>query len=382
MLRMAATLFLLSLMGASAPAATLSEKDFHKAQNVAGRLERDKDLVNQTEKRQRQILANLFEINQRIKKISKENSNLESEKELLTASVEDLQDQIVELQGALQEKGRDLINHVRLIQQSKGFGWLNLLSGSQGPAEADLNLYIFMRLTQREKRNIQDYFTQKIQLQKNEKKLQTRLARLDFVMKDLAVRQRDFLMEQTTRKLALNEVKSQKIRVIQRMRTLRNTELVQKLEDTGLLDGLMRASFLEDKGNLNSPAPGELKQRFGIVKSPQSTYYKNHKGIFIQTKVHQEIKAIFEGKVAFVGEVGGFGRTLILDHGDHYYTVYSALSAVDVHEGQLVNRSAVLGQSGSTQFYSNSGSNSGIYFEVRHFSEPQNPMEWLKKGSL
>ncbi len=379
-----AKLFLAILMGlslrAQGQAANVGDigHDEEAVAEIAGKLEQDKALINETEKKQRLILSNLFEINQRIKKISKEKSSLESERQLLEVSISDLKGQIAELQETLQEKGRELINHIRLIQQAQGFGWLSLLSGSQGPTEADLNLYIFTRMTHREKRRIQQYFSQKIQFQKSQVKLQGRLERLNKVTQDLAVREGDFLGVQTARKLALNDIKSKKIRILERLKKLRNTDLVQKLEDTGLLDGLSQASFLEGKGNLDGPAKGLLKQRFGIVQTPRANYYKNHKGIFIQTKLHQETSAVFDGKVAFVGEMGGFGSTLIVDHGDHYYTVYSALSDIEVHEGQKVHRHERLGKTGLSKFYSESG----IYFEVRHFSEPQDPLEWIKKGSL
>ena len=348
---------------------------------VQNQLRQEKNRINETEIKQREILSNLFEINRRIKKISKEQSTLENEKQLLEVSVADLKIQIKDLEAALQGKGRDLISHVRLIQQSKGFGWLNLLSGSQAPAQADLNLYIFTRMTSQEKEKIQQYFSEKIQLQKNHTKLQARLTRLNQVTEDLAVRQKDFLDQQGRRKTAFNEMKTKKGRILDRLKTLRDTQLAQKLEDTGLLDGLTQASFLEKKGNLDGPTKGALKQRFGIVQTPRATYYKNHKGIFIQTKDHQDIQVVFDGKVAFVGEVGGFGKTLIVDHGDHYYTVYSALSEVDVHEGQILRSKDRLGKTGLAKFYSKA-LDEGIYFEVRHFSEPQDPMEWLKKGSL
>ncbi len=357
---------------------TAVDKNQVVAEKIATKLEEDKKLINESESKQRRILSHLFEINQRIKKVSKEKSNLEGEGRLLEVSIFSQKDQILELEQTLQNKSRDLINHIRLIQQAQGFGWLNLLSGSKGPAEADLNLYIFSKLTTREKRKIQSYFVQKAQLQKNQIQLQARHVRLTKVTENLAVRQKDFLGEQANRKIALSEIKSKKSRVLERLKNLRNTELVQKLEDTGLLDGLSQASFLESKGNLDGPAKGTLRQRFGIVQTPRANYYKNHKGIFIQTKLNQDIHVVAPGKVAFVGEVGGFGNTLIVDHGDHYYTVYSALSDIAVHEGQLVEKKESLGKTGLSKFYSDSG----IYFEVRHFSEPQDPIEWIKKGSL
>ena len=371
-------ILLMISIGLTSRASIPSVIDENAAAEIALKLEQNQNLINENEKKQRQILSNLFEINQRIKKISKEKSNLESERQLLEFSIAELKGQITDLETSLQGKGRELINHIRLLQQAKGFGWLNLLSGSEGPAEADLNLYIFSRMTNREKRKIQQYFAQKIQFQKSQAKLQARLERLNKVTKDLAVRENDFLNQQTIRKTALDEIKSKKIKVLQKLKNLRNTQLAQKLEDTGLLDSLTQASFLEGKGHLDGPAKGSLKQRFGIVQTPHANYYKNHKGIFIQTKMHQEIQSVFDGKVAFVGELGGFGSTLIVDHGDHYYTVYAALSDVDVHEGQRVTRHDKLGKTGPSKFYNESG----VYFEVRHFSEPQDPLEWIKKGSL
>ncbi len=369
------TLILCSLMVSVCATAGI---DGNAAEQMAAKLEQHKKQMNETEKKQREILSNLFVINQRIKKISKEKSNLENERQLLEVSILDLKDQIEELQANLQGKGRDLISHIRLLQQAKGFGWLNLLSGSEGPAEADLNLYIFTRITGQEKVKIQQYFAQKRQFQKSQVKLQARLERLNKVTQDLAIREKDFLNEQSSRKTALTEIKSKKVRILEKLKNLRDTQLAQKLEDTGLLDSLTQASFLEGKGNLDGPTKGLLKQRFGIVQTSRANYYKNHKGIFIQTKTPQQIQAVFDGKVAFVGEMGGFGSTLIVDHGDHYYTVYSALSEVDVHEGQFVSKHDKLAKTGASKFYNEPG----VYFEVRHFSEPQDPLEWIKKGSL
>ncbi len=369
------TLILCGLMVSVCATAGVDE---NAAEQMSAKLEQHKKQMNETEKKQREILSNLFVINQRIKKISKEKSSLENERQLLEVSILDLKDQIEELQTNLQGKGRDLISHIRLLQQAKGFGWLNLLSGSEGPAEADLNLYIFTRITGQEKVKIQQYFAQKMQFQKSQVKLQARLERLNKVTQDLAVREKDFLSEQSSRKIALSEIKSKKVRILEKLKNLRDTQLAQKLEDTGLLDSLTQASFLEGKGNLDGPTKGLLKQRFGIVQTSRANYYKNHKGIFIQTKTPQQIQAVFDGKVAFVGEMGGFGSTLIVDHGDHYYTVYSALSEVDVHEGQFVSKHDKLAKTGASKFYNEPG----VYFEVRHFSEPQDPLEWIKKGSL
>jgi murein DD-endopeptidase MepM/ murein hydrolase activator NlpD len=60
------------------------------------------------------------------------------------------------------------------------------------------------------------------------------------------------------------------------------------------------------------------------------------------------------------------GQTLVVSHGDHYFTVYAGLRKSPLTVGEKVQ----LGQSIAE-------SNEVTYFEVRHFSEPLNPEEWV-----
>ncbi len=75
--------------------------------------------------------------------------------------------------------------------------------------------------------------------------------------------------------------------------------------------------------------------------------------------------------------MNGFGRTLIIDHGDHYYSVYSNIEGIDVGLGDEVEQNQVVAKSGLDP----ARSIEGIYFEIRHFSEPADPSLWMK-GSL
>lgn len=348
------------------------------AHQLATNIDKNKKILNQKETEQRQILSSLYEINNQIKQLSKEKSDLETEKNSLEFVVDDLREKIEEVDAQLKAKGRDLLAHIRWIKQSQNFSWLGIFSGSRGPAEADLNLFIFSQLSEREKRKAADFFVQKDLLSKTQSKLSLRLNRLKTVGDALESKEGELLSRQWQKKMALHQIKNQKQTVLRKIKNLRNTELIKKLEDSGLLDGLIQASFMEERGQLQLPIKGQLRHRFGIVKDPESSYYKNHKGIFIQTKQNAEVKSVFDGKVAFLGDIGGFGKTLILDHGDHYFSVYSSLGDVQVQEGHQVAKQQVIAQSSVSQLYKENG----IYFEIRHFSEPQDPMEWIKRGSL
>jgi septal ring factor EnvC (AmiA/AmiB activator) len=83
------------------------------------------------------------------------------------------------------------------------------------------------------------------------------------------------------------------------------------------------------------------------------------------------------GEVRFAGWFRGYGRIVILDHGDGYFTVSGHPDALDVAVGELVGEGDDLGTVGET------GSLSGprLYFEIRQGAEPLDPAEWLESPS-
>ncbi len=89
------------------------------------------------------------------------------------------------------------------------------------------------------------------------------------------------------------------------------------------------------------------------------------------------MKAIFSGTVAFADEVPGFGTTVIIDHGDHYYSVYSHNKKLFVKPGESIKEQQVIGHSGRSAI----NLADGLYFEIRHFSEPLDPQSWLVKSN-
>ncbi|MGE0633330.1 MAG: murein hydrolase activator EnvC, partial [Pseudobdellovibrionaceae bacterium] len=72
----------------------------------------------------------------------------------------------------------------------------------------------------------------------------------------------------------------------------------------------------------------------------------------------------------------GFGTTVILDHGDHYYSIYSGLSKVKVEIGDEIETRQVIAEAG---WVPETGM-PGLYFEVRHFSEATDPSSWFAKN--
>jgi len=99
-----------------------------------------------------------------------------------------------------------------------------------------------------------------------------------------------------------------------------------------------------------------------------------HKAIDIANKAAPLILAADRGTVVAAGWRGGYGKMVIVNHGNGFTTLYAHLSRIDVSPGQQVNQGQPLGQMGST------GRSTGthLHFEIRKNGVAQNPLNYLK----
>ena len=126
-------------------------------------------------------------------------------------------------------------------------------------------------------------------------------------------------------------------------------------------------------GVLVRPVPGSVTSSFGLRVHPILGYARMHTGIDMSAGYGQAIKAAASGRVILAGPYGGYGNTVIIDHGGAMTTLYAHQSELNVSYGQEVAASDVIGYVGS------SGLSTGphLHFEVRISGRPVNPMEYL-----
>ncbi|NMA67364.1 MAG: M23 family metallopeptidase [Clostridiaceae bacterium] len=101
----------------------------------------------------------------------------------------------------------------------------------------------------------------------------------------------------------------------------------------------------------------------------------HHDGIDIGDKVGSPIYAAGSGKVILAGYNGGYGKCIIISHGNGFKTVYGHLSAYNVKEGDWVKKGQQIGKMGST------GTSTGphLHFEVRINDVAVEPLQFLEK---
>jgi murein hydrolase activator len=128
-------------------------------------------------------------------------------------------------------------------------------------------------------------------------------------------------------------------------------------------------------GKLDWPVEGTIVYRFGRDTLPSGGIIRWN-GIGIAAAAGTAVHAVEAGKVRLVGQFGTYGLTVVLEHGNGYYSVYSHLQSAAVKLGDTITKGAELGRVGGE----NSDYGAHLHFEIRGDNQVAlDPTEWLRK---
>ncbi len=97
-----------------------------------------------------------------------------------------------------------------------------------------------------------------------------------------------------------------------------------------------------------------------------------HLGVDLASIKQSPVPAANSGKVAFVGSLGIYGNTVIIDHGLGLFSLYAHLSSISREQGQPVARGDVIGRTGS----SGMAGGDHLHFSMLVHNTFVNPVEW------
>ncbi|MEH1864322.1 MAG: peptidoglycan DD-metalloendopeptidase family protein [Nostoc sp.] len=131
--------------------------------------------------------------------------------------------------------------------------------------------------------------------------------------------------------------------------------------------------IIRGTGVMTYPSDAPTSSPFGWRIHPILGYRRFHAGLDFAASYGSKIRAADSGKVIFAGWYGGYGRAVIINHGNGLTTLYGHTSELYVTEGQAVERGQAIGAVGSTGF----STGPHLHFEVRRNGTPVNPTDYL-----
>ena len=221
-------------------------------------------------------------------------------------------------------------------------------------------------------------------LLQRESRLAEYLDHLNRLKQTLAVKERELAVKRRERSDFLSRVRLEKGQTESRLKEV--TEATERL-DTLVTDLVRRAQRAREvamaprvsvsAGKLVWPLRGTILQKFGKHRHKiyNATVYSS--GIEIGAKVGTPVTAAGTGVVAFSDWMQGYGRVLILDHGNGIHTVYGHLQDVMVSVAQGVKQGVVVGTAGDT----GSMGVPSLYFEIRSRGRAVDPERHLMARS-
>ncbi len=216
------------------------------------------------------------------------------------------------------------------------------------------------------------------------------LARLRDEGARVAERREQAVARLETRRVALRQERAAKREVLEGIRGDRARErsalaelerAARALEET--LDRLDRSArpapatppgaFAALQGRLDHPVDGAIARDFGRSTDDEFHTQLFHKGVDFEAELGTPVRAVAPGRVRFAGWFRGYGRLVILDHGDRFFTVSGHLDRIDVAVGDDLLAADPIGTVGE------SGSLVGprLYFEIRRADEALDPSAWF-----
>jgi len=376
-----AALLLLGVLFVSDAAAGVQEMEGRigskqeKLIQVRRDISRKKKVLRSLTGKERGLLARIESID---KKLALKGEQLESydialkkvrtEKTQLALEVSDLKEELGRYQHFLAYK-------VLQLYKYGGYSYVKALF-SAGSYAGMLKRYRYIKVLAREdKKSIDHYREVYATLNRKEATLAEREKKVLALEKSFQETNSEILAEREKRTRLLARIRKEKASQKELLSELESSarSLQKTIEDLIRQQKALFGGFEKYRGKLSWPIEGKVLTRFGKHKHEKFNTYIFSRGISISAEPGSEVRSVYNGTVLFADWFKGYGRMVILDHGNGFYSVYAHLSKLLVSVKAVVETGEPIGRAGET------GSLQGpaLYFEIRYHGEPQDPLLWL-----
>ncbi len=351
------------------------EKDITQKKKDIGDIKKEISVTREKEKEVRgkesSILENLNSLETELYKKEKELKQMEGQLSQIRERLRQTRGQIAMLNNGLERTRGELYSRLRALYKMGRTPPETLLFTSQSfPDLLKIDKY-FRVILNSDARLVETYQYQVALKERYQEELTRDQQQWERNISEVGKKKAEIQSIKKEKQVLLKSIQNQKV-VYQKLikeleeRAKNLQTLVQKLErEKGLLS-YGKSKPENFKGKLSPPVHGKV---LSLYKE------RGQNGIEIQAAMGTEIRAVLPGKVLYADWFKGFGNIVIIDHGEHVFTVSGYCSQLLKKAGEEVAQGEAIGLVGSA------GSLKGpsLYFEIRHQGKTQDPMDWISQ---
>ncbi len=339
---------------------------------VSDEISRQTSSLSSQQKKLNQLQSELKKHEVAISKLGQEIRSNERELSQVQANLTELTSQKRQLEQTKQQQTdtlEQLIKTYYLTSRSNNLP--QIIQGGDAEKMDRISQY-FQHLAQARTEAIEALAKTQSELTEKEQQLSEEENRQSTLLANKKAKRDDLVKAQSQRKGTVNKIQGNIRSNQSKLAELRRNENRLKAEiakaakrNISPMNGL--GSY---RGKLPWPLRGSILHNYGTSQSGQITW----KGIVINAKQGEAVKAVHSGKVVFAEWLRGYGLVLLIDHGKGDMTLYGYNQTLLKKDGDQVAAGETIALAGNT----GGQSRPSLYFEIRRNSQAQNPRRWLK----
>ncbi|HZJ76420.1 MAG TPA: peptidoglycan DD-metalloendopeptidase family protein, partial [Oscillospiraceae bacterium] len=330
-----------------------------KQNNISNQLNKVKKEENEIITKIQTLESKINESEEQIKSLKVKISKAESEIGKTLKNLETAEENIGDKQDIMGDR-------INVMYRNGTVGYAEVLLNSKNITELLTNLDIIQKIVEHDVDLLKELKKQrdiiereKISLENQKRQLVNLKSGIEQEQKSLQASRGE--QERLRKDLAKDKVALEKMLNQAKREADELTNKLRSLQSSGTYIG----------GVLQWPVPGHthISSHFGNRIHPILKVPKFHTGIDIKVPAGKDVVAAGNGKVVTACSLGGYGRTVIIDHGGGIMTLYAHNSKLLVSEGANVVKGQKIALVGST------GMSTGphVHFEVRKNGQYVNP---------
>jgi len=361
---------------------------------VSGKVSKDKihnvkqNIDSQRSNTKKKIKELKIKENKEINKLYKSQGNLEVTKKELEATTQSLNEtkaKLSNLQTSLDNANikfsRDQIEmgkRLREIYKGERISFLRVIFMSENINTLLDKVYYQQLITQQDSKMLKDLKNQISLLSVYTKQIEEQKQNVLYTMTRIQSKKDKIAQDINTSQYLIKKLQTDRKTYEQAEKELAR----QSNQLTKMLQANAKNTKPSEQFNTTSdfvmPVRGGITSSFGWRTHPIFGSRKFHSGIDIGVPTGTPVRCSNSGVVTFTGWYGGYGKVVIVSHGNYKgkptSTLYAHLSSYSVSTGSKVSKGQVIARSGSTGY----STGPHLHFEVRVNGQPVNPLSYTR----
>jgi septal ring factor EnvC (AmiA/AmiB activator) len=351
---------------AASPALPAKQEELARIQH---RLDAERERLDKTRRRERGLSSDVQRLDRRLEATASRLTRLSTELQRTRLGAEAAAGALARAEMALARRRTVLAGRLRDVNRYGRAGYLDVVLGASSFPEFVTRARLVTAVVRSDARLIHSYTEDRDRVAELRDDLQTQQRRLQTLVGETQERRQQLSEQVGAKRGALDAIVRERAAAEQAVKDLE--------EDSAELEALIQRLQVgvgpRARWSMSAvawPLRGPITSRFGFRRHPIFRLRQFHQGVDISASMGSPVHAAFGGMVLYAGWFGGYGKLIVIDHGDGFSTLYGHLSAIDVAPGQQVTRGQIVARVGSTGY----STGPHLHFEIRQRGKPINPL--------